>query len=182
VLHGESVPASEKLVSIFEPHTDIIIKDRRDILYGHKVCLSIGASNFITDCLIVDGNPADKSLTGQMLERQEQVYGRYPLKVALDGGFASKVNLESAKGKGIKDVCFAKGRGLEVDQMCRSTYVYKRLRRFRAGVESGISWLKRCFGFARCTWKTLASFKSYVWASVVSANLLTLARKAKSTT
>jgi IS5 family transposase len=182
VLHGESVPACEKLVSIFEPHTDIIIKDRRDILYGHKVCLSSGASNFITDCLIVDGNPADQSLTDQMLERQKQVYGRYPLKVALDGGFASKNNLKSAKAKGIKDVCFAKGRGLEVAQMCRSTYVYKRLRRFRAGVESGISWLKRCFGFARCTWKTLASFKSYVWASIVSANLLTLARKAKSTT
>jgi IS5 family transposase len=182
VLHGELVPASEKVVSIFEPHTDIIIKDRRDILYGHKLCLSSTRSNFITDCLIVDGNPADATLTGQMLDRQEQVYGRYPLKVALDGGFASKDNLESAKAKGIKDVCFAKGRGLEVEDMCRSAYVYKRLRRFRAGVESGISWLKRCFGFARCTWKSLASFKSYVWASIVSANLLTLARRAISTT
>ena len=182
VLHGEAVPASEKLVSIFEPHTDIIIKDHRDIHYGHKVCLSSGPSNMITDCLILDGNPADTALTDQMLDRQEQVYGRYPLKVALDGGFASKDNLESAKTKGIKDVCFAKRRGLEVAEMCRSTYVYKRLRRFRAGVESGISWLKRCFGFARCTWKTLASFKSYVWASIVSANLLTLARRAKSTT
>lgn len=182
VLHGESVPASEKLVSIFEPHTDIIVKDRRDIMYGHKVCLSSTPSNFITDCLIVDGNPADATLTGQMLDRQEHIYGRYPLKVALDGGFASKGNLESAKTKGIKDVCFSKGRGLEVEDMCRSNYVYKRLRRFRAGVESGISWLKRCFGFARCTWKSLASFKSYVWASIVSANLLTLVRKAKSTT
>jgi len=182
VLHGESVPASEKLVSIFEPHTDIIIKDRRDIYYGHKVCLSSTPSNFITDCLIPDGNPADTTLSDQMLDRQEQVYGRYPLKVALDGGFASRDNLESAKSKGIKDVCFAKGRGLEVQEMCRSTYVYKRLRRFRAGIESGISWLKRCFGFARCTWKGLASFKSYVWASIVSANLLTLVRRAKSTT
>jgi IS5 family transposase len=182
VLHGESVPASEKLVSIFEPHTDIIIKDRRDILYGHKICLSSGPSNLITDCLIVDGNPADTTLTGQMLDRQEQVYGRYPLKVALDGGFASKDNLKYAKSKSIKDVCFAKGRGLKVEDMCRSDYVYKRLRRFRAGVESGISWLKRCFGFARCTWKSLASFKSYVWASIVSANLLTLVRRAKSTT
>lgn len=182
VLHGESVPASEKLVSIFEPHTDIIIKDRRDILYGHKVCLSSGASNLITDCLIVDGNPADATLTDQMLDRQEQLYGRYPLKVALDGGFASKDNLSSAKSKGIKEVCFAKGRGIEVEDMCRSEYMYNRLRRFRAGIESGISWLKRCFGFARCTWKSLASFKSYVWASIVSANLLTLARSTKSTT
>jgi IS5 family transposase len=182
VLHGEAVPVAEKLVSIFEPHTDIIVKDRRDVLYGHKICLSSGASNLITDCLIVDGNPADRTLTQQMLDRQEQVYGRYPLKVALDGGFASKANLKSAKDKGIKDVCFAKGRGLKVADMCRSLYVFKRLRRFRAGVESGISWLKRCFGFTRCTWRSLASFKSYVWACIVSANLLTLARSAKSAT
>ena len=177
VIHGESVPACEKIVSIFEPHTDIIVKDRRDTFYGHKVCLSGGASNLITDCLILDGNPADSDLTGQMLDRHEKIYGYYPLKVALDGGFASKTNLESAKGKGIKDVCFAKKRGLEEEEMCRSTWVYKRLRRFRAGIESGISWLKRCFGLTRCTWKSLRSFKSYVWASIVSANLLTLARK-----
>jgi IS5 family transposase len=176
VMHGESVPSSEKIVSIFEPHTDIIKKDKRDTFYGHKVCLSSGSSNLITDCLIVDGNPKDSNLTDDMLDRQEEIYGRYPLKVAMDGGFASTENVESAKGKGVKDVCFAKRRGIEIEDMCRSEYVYKRLRRFRAGVESGISWLKRCFGFAACTWKTLRSFKSYVWASIVSANLLTLAR------
>ena len=176
VIHGESVPACEKIVSIFEPHTDIIVKDHRDTFYGHKVCLTGGPSNLITDCLILDGNPADSALTDQMLERHKQIYGHYPLKAALDGGFASKTNLKSAKGKGIKDVCFAKKRGLEQEDMCRSTWVYKRLRRFRAGIESGISWLKRCFGFARCMWKSLPSFHSYVWASIVSANLLTLAR------
>jgi IS5 family transposase len=178
VILGESVPASEKIVSIFEPHTDIIKKDNRDIYYGHKVCLSGGASNLITDCLILDGNPADSDLTGQMLDRHKEIYGHYPLKAALDGGFASKKNLESAKGKGIKDVCFAKKRGMKEEEMCRSSWVYKRLRRFRAGIESGISWLKRCFGLTRCTWRSHESFKSYVWASVVSANLLTLARSA----
>ena len=177
IIYDESVPAGEKIFSIFEPHTDIIIKDRRETFYGHKVCLTGGASNLITDCLILDGNPADSSLTDQMLERHKEIYGHYPLKVALDGGFASKTNLVSAKDKGIKDVCFAKKRGLEEEDMCRSIWVYKRLRRFRAGIESGISWLKRCFGFARCMWKSLPSFHSYVWASVVSANLLTLARR-----
>ncbi|MGD9360250.1 MAG: ISNCY family transposase, partial [Desulfobacterales bacterium] len=68
-------------------------------------------------------------------------------------------------------------RGLKAEDMCRSQWVYNRLRRFRAGIESGISWVKRCFGMTRCTWKGLRSFKSYVWASIVSANLLTLARK-----
>ena len=177
VIHGQSVHASEKVVSIFEPHTDIIVKDRRDTFYGHKVCLTGGASNLIVDCVITDGNPADTELTQTMLERQNEIYGRYPLKVALDGGFASKHNLDAAKCMKIKDVCFAKKRGLKVEDMCRSQWVYNRLRRFRAGIESGISWIKRCFGFARCTWKGLRSFKSYVWASIVSANLLTIARK-----
>jgi IS5 family transposase len=177
VLLGENVPAADKVVSLFETHTDIIVKDRRDTFFGHKVCLTGGASNLIVDCLIVDGNPADSSLTVEMLERQKELYGRYPLKVALDGGFASKDNLNKAKEKHIKDVCFAKKRGLQVEDMCRSQWVYDRLRRFRAGIESGISWVKRCFGMTRCTWKGLRSFKSYVWACIVSANLLTLARK-----
>ena len=177
VIRGESVAASEKVVSLFEPHTDIIKKDNRDTIYGHKICLTGGKSNLILDCVIVDGNPADVDLTETMLNRQKELYGRYPLKAALDGGFASKENLVKAKSKQIKDVCFAKKRGLKVADMCRSEYVYKRLRRFRAGIEAGISWLKRSFGLHRCTWKGHDSFKSYVWAAIVSANLLTIARK-----
>jgi len=177
VLHGLSVPATEKVVSIFEPHTDVIVKDRRDTFYGHKVCLSGGQSNLICDCLIEDGNPADSQLVEKMLNRQKEIYAKSPLKVAFDGGFASKQNLKTAKDMKIKDVCFSKKRGLQVEEMCRSQWVYNRLRRFRAGIESGISWIKRCFGFARCTWKGLRSFKSYVWASIVSVNLLVIARK-----
>jgi len=177
VIQGESVPSHQKVVSIFEDHTDIIIKDSRDTHYGHKICLTGGASNLILDCMVLEGNPADTDLVERMLDRQEQIYGRYPLKVALDGGFASKDNLLKAKERKIKDVCFAKKRGLKETDMCRSEYVYKKLRRFRAGIESGISWLKRSFGLARCTWKGFRSFKCYVLSSVVAANLLTMARK-----
>ena len=152
-------------------------KDSRDTYYGHKICLTGGASNLILDCEILEGNPADVTLVEEMLENQKMIYDKYPSKVSLDGGFASKDNLEWAKGNMIKDVCFAKKRGLNEEDMCKSSWVYKNLRNFRAGIESGISWLKRCFGLARCTWKTFESFKSYVWASIVSANLLTLARK-----
>ena len=176
VMFGQSVPAPEKVVSIFEPHTDIIVKDRRDTIYGHKICLTGGVSNLILDCLIASGNPADTALTIPMLERQKEIFGRYPLKVSFDGGFASKDNLQKAKAREIKDVCFAKKRGLEETDMCRSERVYHRLRNFRAGIESGISWLKRCMGLTRCSWKGWQSFKSYVWSSIVAANLLTLAR------
>ena len=60
--------------------------------------------------------------------------------------------------------------------MTKSERVYKSLRCFRAGVEAGISRLKRCFGLDRCTWRSLESFNAYTWASVLAANLLTLAR------
>jgi hypothetical protein len=68
------------VVSIFEEHTDVIVKDRRDTHYGHKICLTGGASNLILDCVILEGNPADTDLVEQMLDRQKQIYGRYPLK------------------------------------------------------------------------------------------------------
>jgi IS5 family transposase len=177
VIHGETVPAKDKVFSIFESHTDIIIKDRRDNHFGHKICLTGGASNLILDCLVLEGNPADSELVTPMLERQKDIYGKYPLKASFDGGFASKDNLKEAKDLGVKDVCFAKKRGLDELDMCRSHYVYNRLRKFRAGIESGISWLKRSMGLTRCTWKGWESFKSYIWSSIVAANLLTLARK-----
>ena len=177
VLLGETVPSLEKTVSIFEPHTDIIKKDRRDIYYGHKITITSGASGLLTDLVIEEGNPADSTLAEKMIDRQKDIYGRVPRQAAFDGGFASKDNLKSIKALGVKDVAFAKKRGLEVSDMAKSTWVYKRLRDFRAGIEGMISFLKRCFGLTRCTWRGFQSFKSYAWSSVVTANLLLMARR-----
>jgi IS5 family transposase len=101
VLKGEKVPASEKVVSFFEDHTDIIVKGRRDTEYGHKVFLSGGASTMILGCLIVRGNPADSDQYQALLEQHRQWYGRIPRQVTADGGFASKDNLAFAKGSGV---------------------------------------------------------------------------------
>lgn len=176
VFEGESVPASEKVVSIFEPHTDIIVKDRRETLYGHKVALTTGRSGLVVDFLVLSGNPADATLTTKLVERQTALYGRAPRQVTFDGAFASKANLKTLQAMGVDDVCFSKGRGLKIEDMVKSSWVYRKLRRFRAGVEAGISFLKRCFGMDRCTWRSEASFRAYGWASVVSHNLLLLAR------
>ncbi|GMQ83248.1 MAG: ISNCY-like element ISRm17 family transposase [Rhodothermia bacterium] len=177
VLRGESVPAADKIVSIFEPHTDIIRKDRRDTYYGHKVTLSGGRSGMILDWVVERGNPADSTLLTRMLDRLQAIYGSYPRQVSVDGGFASKENLRLAKEKpGVVDVAFAKKRGLAVEEMATSRRVYRKLRDFRAGIEGIISFLKRVFGLGRCTWRSLPSFSSYVGASIVAANLLILAR------
>ncbi len=51
VLRGERVPAQEKVASLFEPHTDIIVKGGREVQYGHKVNLSTGASGLVLDAV-----------------------------------------------------------------------------------------------------------------------------------
>jgi IS5 family transposase len=176
VLHGELVPAAEKLVSIFEPHTDIIVKDRRDTHYGHKLTLTAGSSGLILDWVVEQGNPADSTLVTRTIERLKEIYGRVPRQAAFDGGYASRQNLEDAKALGVQDVAFSKKRGLAVLDMARSHWVYQRLRNFRAGIEAWISFLKRCFGLERCSWRGEEGFARYVGASIVAANLLTLAR------
>ena len=176
VLNGESVPAEEKIVSIFEPHTDIIVKDRRETLYGHKICLTSGASGLVTDVVVEEGNPADSTLAVKMIERQRAMYGKLPRQVSFDGGFTSRDNLETLKELGVEDVAFTKRGGLQITEMVKSSWVYRRLRNFRAGIEGTVSFLKRVFGLNRCTWSGFRSFKAYVCGSVLACNLLVLAR------
>ncbi len=177
VIGGEKLNPADKLVSIFEPHTDIIRKDRRDTFYGHKAAVTGGASGLLTDLVIEEGNPADATIAEEMISRQKDIYGRVPRQAVFDGGFASNENLANIKALGVKDVAFAKKVGLKVSDMAKSTWVYKKLRDFRAGIEGMISFLKRCFGLSRCNWHGFESFKAYAWSSVVTANLLLVSRR-----
>jgi IS5 family transposase len=151
-------------------------KDGRDTYYGHKICLTVGASSMVLDCAVLRGNPADSTLATKMIDRQVEIYGWPPRQATFDGAFASKANLATIKKSGVEDVAFSKGRGLAVSDMARSLWVYHRLRRFRAGVEGVISFLKRVFGLRRCTWRSWHSFQSYVWSSILTCNLLICAR------
>jgi transposase, IS5 family len=171
VLAGESVPAGDKLVSLFEPHADIIVKGGRKVDYGHKLNLTTGRSGLILDLVVEAGNPADRERLLPMLDRHVAIYGQAPLQVAADGGFASQDNLVQAKALGVCDMAFHKKAGLRIEDMVRSRWVYRQLRNFRAGIESDISCLKRAYGLARCTWRGLERFKAYVWSSVVAYNL-----------
>jgi IS5 family transposase len=176
VLQGESVPASDKIVSIFETHTDIIRKDRRETLYGHKVCLTTGASGLVLDLVVEKGNPADSSLASKTISRVVAVLGLTPRQASFDGGFSSRANVADIKNMGVEDVVFSKHVGLEVADMAKSKGVFRKLRRFRAGIEAGISLLKRIFGLRRCRWSGLKSFGAYAWAGALSCNLLLVAR------
>jgi transposase, IS5 family len=176
VVYEEQVPANEKIVSLFEPHADIIVKGGRDVEYGHKLNLTTGRSGLILDLVIESGNPADSERFLPMLERQIAFYGKAPQQTAADGGYASNHNLNQAKQLGVSDVAFHKKSGLHIEDMVKSRWVYRKLRNFRAGIEAGISCLKRAYGLTRCTWRGLEHFKSYVWSSVVAFNLALFTR------
>lgn len=176
VFGGETVPAAEKVVSLFEPHTDIIVKAKRGTHYGHKINLSTGRSGLVLDVVVEDGNPADSARCLPMLKRHIEHYGAAPSRAAFDGGYASRENLKQAKALGIEHVVFHKKRGLKAEDMTPSSWLYRRLKNFRAGVEAGISYLKRCFGLGRCLWRGLPRFTAYVRSAVFAHNLMRLAR------
>jgi len=176
VLAGEPVPSGEKLVSLFEPHADIIVKGGRDVEYGHKLNLTTGRSGLILDLEIEAGNPADSERLLPMLKRHIAFYGKAPRQAAADGGYASRANLNQAKAHGVRDMAFHKKSGLKIEDMVRSRWVYRKLRNFRAGIEAAISCLKRAYGLARCTWRGLDHFKAYVWSSVAAYNLALFTR------
>lgn len=176
VFAGETVPAPQKIVSIFEPHTDIIRKDRRDTLYGHKVFLTAGASGLIVDCMVERGNPRDSDKAVPLAKRAAKVLGHAPEQICFDGGFSARANIAEIKSLGIRDVVFSKAPGIAIKEMIKRTWLYRRLRHFRAGIEGIISFLKRTFGWDRCAWRSFGSFRAYTWASVIAANLVMLAR------
>ena len=175
VIQGKSVHSSEKIVSLFEPHTDIIVKGFRDVQYGHKINLSSERSGFITYLSIEKGNPADSSLFMPVLNFHRSKLHRLPHSVVADGGYASQENVKEGRGLGVKRVVFHKRLGLSLHAMGVKSKTFTRLRKFRAGVEGNISELKRAFGATKANWKRLDGFKAYVWSSVLSYNLMRLA-------
>lgn len=176
VFKKESVASTEKIVSIFEPHTDVIVKGSREVEYGHKVFLTAGASGLVTHCQLVQGNQADSEWFIDLLEKQKSLYGLAPRQVAADGGFASEDNLDDAKELGVKDVCFSKAPGVAREEMVKSAWVYQRLRNFRAGIEGIISTLKRGFGLGKVLWRGVSGFASYVHGGIVAYNLTLISK------
>ena len=169
------------MVSVFEPHTDIIVKDRRDTQYGHKLNLTTGLRGMVLDVVVEEGNPADSSRLLPMIKRIEECYGKLPRQVAADAGYASCDNIIDAKALGVKAVGLPKKRGMKVEEMTGSDWIYKKLKRFRAGIEGNISMLKRVFGLDRCTWRGLEHFKAYVMSAVLAYNFNVFARLSRQT-
>ena len=172
----ETVPAAEKLVSLFEPHTSIIVKGERDIQYGHKINLATQPDGFITYLNIEEGNPADSNLYHPVLQACQQQYGQLPSAVVADGCYASRENVKRANELGVKKNVFSKLVGLSLTDMGIKQKTLEKFRNFRAGVEGNISELKRAFGVSKAMWKGREGFNAFVWASTLCYNLIRTVR------
>jgi IS5 family transposase len=169
-LLGEKVPNEDKLYSIFEDHTDIIVKGSREATFGHKVNLATGKSSLIIDCRILDGNPSDKQTFVGVIDRIKENYGVVPRDVTTDGGFASLENQRLAKDRGIVNIVFNKIVG-SLKNLTSSMNIETRLKKWRSGIEAVISNLKRGFDIFRCEWKTRAHFGAKVYWGVLAYNI-----------
>ncbi|VAW76357.1 elements of external origin; transposon-related functions [hydrothermal vent metagenome] len=162
VINKENMPSSEKIVSLFEEHTDIIVKGFRDVYYGHKINLSTEKNGLITYLKIENGNPADSDRFMPILNAHQNDLGCLPKSVVSDGCYASQNNVSQGRALGIQHVVFNKWVGLSFHAMGVKRKTFDRLRCFRAGVEGNISELKRAFGMSKAQWKGHDGFKAFV--------------------
>ena len=176
VIEEEDVPSNEKVVSLFELHTDIIVKDKREVQYGHKINIASDVRGLLTHVSIEEGNASDAERFIPILKAHDERYGCVPTTTVSDGGYASQKNVAEGKELGVKQVVFHKKRGINLRDMGVKQKTFEKLKDFRAGVEGNISELKRAFGLGKALWKGYEGFHAYVWASAIAYNLVRLTR------
>ena len=170
---GKQVPNDEKIFSIYEQHTDIIVKGQQKCKFGHKVDLGTGVSNLILTCSIPRGNPNDNEFFCNTIDAIKRDYGKAPESVVTDGGYASKNNQKHAASEGVKNVVFNKITN-SMKNIVESPSLEKELMRWRSGMEAVISNLKRGYKLVRCNWKGWEHFKSKVYWSIIAYNIRVL--------
>jgi len=172
VFDGEQVPNSEKVFSIFEPHTELIKRGRRGrpVEFGHKVLLTQSREKFITDYVVLEKSCNDSELLSVVLQRHEERYGSRPESVAADKGFCPDADTYEE----LEDE-------IEYLGVPRSTREFGDTRmgiwqQWRAGIEGTISCLKRAFRLARCCFRGFKNFTAAIGSAVFCHNLTILAK------
>lgn len=180
VLQQEKVPASEKIVSIFEAHTDIIRRNKahKPTEYGHKVWLDEVDGGIVTRWDVLDGNPNDDRQWLPSLDYHIERFGKAPWQASADRGVHSSYNEYQAQQRGVQRVILPKpGRRSRARRKHERQVWFKRGRKWHNGVEGRISVLKRCHELNRCRDHGQEGFDKWVGWGVIAANLRTIGRK-----
>jgi IS5 family transposase len=179
VFQNEQVPAQEKIVSIFEPHTDIICrgKETKPVEYGHKVWLDEVDGGIVSHYRILDGNPPDAPQWQPSLKAHQKLFHHPPQQASADRGVYSPDNEQLAQKMGVKRVILPKP-GHKSRQ--RKTFENRKWfvcgRKWHAGVEGRISVLKRAHGLERCLDHGENGFHRWVGWGVIAGNLAVIGR------
>jgi IS5 family transposase len=168
---GETVPASERVFSLFEPHTELIKRGRRQkpVEFGHKVLLCETAEKFITDYEAYEKQQPDPDLTQPVIERHEKLFGERPKVLAADKGFCPEKSKYEELAKLVVNLAIPRRMQDLMDKLLASCQA------FRAGIEGTISGLKRAFRWVRCFFKGFKGFARTVGLGVFCHNLIVLA-------
>jgi len=179
VLKNEKVPASEKIVSLFEEHTDIIRrgKETRPVEYGHKFWLNEVEGGLVSHYRILEGNPSDEKQWQPSLKAHLKTFQEPPIQASADRGLSSEPNEKLAKNLGIKHVILPK-RGYRSKARLKQEHKawFVKGRHWHAGVEGRISVLKRAHGLGRCLAHGLTGFHRWVGWGLIAGNLAVLGR------
>jgi IS5 family transposase len=172
VLKGETVPASDRVFSIFEEHTELIKrgKSNKPVEFGHAAWLAQSRSKFITDYEVMEEKIPDADLLADIAERHKVAFRKYPDGVTADMGFRAAPE-EMARIQEHVATVAVPGRGQSRANI--SAYWHH----FRAGIEGSISVLKRAFRLSICMYRGFKSFAASVGMAVFCHNLVNLAPK-----
>ena len=179
ILDGEQVPASEKLYSIFEPHTDLIKRGKinKPIEFGHKIFLAESAHGLITQYRVLNGNPSDEDHVMPSLRSHRQTFGSAPEVFATDRGFDSTDNQKICRKAGVGCVSIPQRGGQKTAerQAFEKSPDFKKAQCFRAGIEGRISVLFRGRGMKRCLARGKERFRVFIGVAVLANNLMKIA-------
>jgi IS5 family transposase len=179
IFQGEQVPASEKIVSLFEEHTDIIRrgKESRPVEYGHKVWLNEVEGGLVSHYRILEGNPSDEQQWKPSLKAHLKTFHHPPQQASGDRGLYSEPNEQLAHDLGVKKVILPQ-RGHRSKARLKHEHKawFVKGRHWHAGVEGRISVLKRAHDLGRCLAHGLNGFHCWVGWGVIAGNLAVLGR------
>jgi len=179
VIDGESVPASAKLVSLFEPHTAIVRRGKAHLPaeFGRKVMFDEVEGGLVTRYAVLTGNPPDAPELPLSLEHHQACFGQVPTVLTADRAFFTLDNERLALDLRIRSVALPRQGPLTPKQKeARHSARFRRAYRWRAGIEGRISVLKRRFGLARCRYRGEAGMERWVGWGLMAHNLRQISR------
>jgi len=174
VLRGEVVPAPDKVLSVFEPHTAVLRRGKARVPaeFGRKVLLDEVDGGLVTGYAVLVGNPPDAERLPTSLVQHRARFGRPPDVLTADRAFHTAANERLAEAQRVRCCAIPKPGALSPRRRAfEHRPAFRRAYRFRAGVEGRISLLKRRFGLARCRYHGELGMERWVGLGILAHNL-----------